>query len=213
MANQVATAVGQGGHAGRELQNDLAMLHGLLPAAEVKLTNDVAHLFALALRPCWRPPAVAVEVGLKAGVLALIQLVEREIVPERKRLEGILEEVGINDPANCSKEIETLEGEIGGRVVERLTPSMIALVGLLCYTNCVLFSAAMPQPVDSMADLDDDGGVKPQSRALDFCVPSLKLMCNPIMASSSQTYNCESVTRWFGSGKSTCPKIGMCRRV
>ncbi|OEL18427.1 hypothetical protein BAE44_0020553 [Dichanthelium oligosanthes] len=60
---------------------------------------------------------------------------------------------------------------------------MIALIGLLCYANCILFSAAMPWPVDSMADLDDDDCVKPSSRPLDFWCPiSLKLMCNPIVA-------------------------------
>ena len=33
-------------------------------------------------------------------------------------------------------------------------------------------------------------------------------MRDPVVASSGQTYDCESITRWFGSGKSTCPKTG-----
>jgi hypothetical protein len=53
-------------------------------------------------------------------------------------------EVGINDPASCSDEIETLEQEIGDRITERWTPVMIVLVGLLWYAKCILFSVATP---------------------------------------------------------------------
>jgi predicted nucleic acid-binding protein len=188
----------------RELQHDLATLIDLLPAAELGLADDVSDLLALASRQCRR--AAAPELELKAGVLALIQEVEREIVPERERLEGILEDVGINDPASCSDEIETLEREIGDRVAERWTSSMIALVGLLRYAKCVLFSAATPRPVDSKVDLDD---AEPPSPPPDFrCPISLELMGDPVVASSGQTYDRDSITRWFGSGKSTCPKTG-----
>ncbi|KAF8719474.1 hypothetical protein HU200_024197 [Digitaria exilis] len=197
-----------------ELQHDLATLLDLLPVADLGLADDVADLLALASRQCRRRRAAAAdaEVELKSGVLALIHEVEREIVPGRERLEGILEEVGINDPASCSDEIETLEREIGERVAERWTPSMIALVGLLRYAKCVLFSAATPRPVDySKVDLDadGDGADEPPSPPLDFrCPISLELMRDPVVASSGQTYDRESITRWFGSGKSTCPKTG-----
>ncbi|KAL6620417.1 hypothetical protein ACP70R_035556 [Stipagrostis hirtigluma subsp. patula] len=191
----------------RELQHDLATLLDLLPIADLGLADDVSDLLALASRQC-RRAAPAAELGLKAGVLALIHEVEREIVPERESLEGVLEEVGINDPTSCSDEIETLEREIGDRVAERWTSSMIALVGLLRYAKCVLFSAATPRPVDSKADLDDDGA-EPPSPPLDFrCPISLELMRDPVVAASGQTYDRESITRWFGSGKATCPKTG-----
>uniref|UniRef100_K3ZDB1 RING-type E3 ubiquitin transferase n=1 Tax=Setaria italica TaxID=4555 RepID=K3ZDB1_SETIT len=183
----------------RELQQDLATLLDLLPVADLGLADDVADLLALASRQCRR--VAAAELELKAGVLALIQEVEREIVPERERLEGILEEVGINDPASCSDEIETLEREIGERVAERWTSSMIALVGLL--------RAATPRPADFKVDLDDDDGAEPPSPPLDFrCPVSLELMSDPVVASSGQTYDRDSIARWFGSGKSTCPKTG-----
>ncbi|CAD6271815.1 unnamed protein product [Miscanthus lutarioriparius] len=194
----------------RELQHDLATLLDLLPVADLGLADDVSDLLALTSRQCRR--AAAPELELKAGVLALIQEVEREIVPERERLEGVLEDVGINDPASCSDEIETLEREIGDRVADRWTSSMIALVGLLRYAKCVLFSAATPRPVDSKVDLDDGDGdddAEPPSPPLDFrCPISLELMGDPVVASSGQTYDRDSITRWFGSGKSTCPKTG-----
>jgi hypothetical protein len=137
--------------------------------------------------------------------------VEREIVPGRERLEAILEEVAINDPAGCSEEIEILEREIGERVAERWTSAMIALVGLLRYAKCVLFSAATPRPLDSkQADLDDDDdAAEPPAPPPDFrCPISLDLMRDPVVSSSGQTYDRESITRWFGAGKSTCPKTG-----
>lgn len=52
---------------------------------------------------------------LKASVLSLIQEIKREIMPERERLEVILEEVGINDPPTCNDEIESLERASSGR--------------------------------------------------------------------------------------------------
>uniref|UniRef100_A0A452ZCN6 RING-type E3 ubiquitin transferase n=1 Tax=Aegilops tauschii subsp. strangulata TaxID=200361 RepID=A0A452ZCN6_AEGTS len=193
----------------RELQHDLATLLDILPVGELGLADDVADLLTLASRQCRRrAPEAAAEQELKASVLALIQEVEREIVPERERLEAILEEVAINDPASCSQEIEILEREIGDRLAERWTSAMIALVGLLRYAKCVLFSAATPRPLDSKVEADDDD-TEPLAPPPDFrCPISLDLMRDPVVSASGQTYDRESITRWFGAGKSTCPKTG-----
>jgi hypothetical protein len=185
----------------RELQHDLATLLDLLPVPELGLADDVADLLALVSRQCRRAGGTG-ELALKGGVLALIREVELEIVPERERLEGVLVEVGIYDRASCSDEIETLEREIGDRVAERWTPAMIALVGLLRYAKCVLFSAATPR-TSSNVDFDD-AEPPPDFR----CPISLELMRDPVVAASGQTYDREFITGWFGSGKSTCPKTG-----
>ncbi|XP_051227066.1 U-box domain-containing protein 16 [Lolium perenne] len=202
----------------RDLHHDLATLLDLLPVVELGLADDVADLLALASRQCRRSSGGAeAEAGppaLKAGVLALIDEIEREIVPGRDRLEGVLEEVGVNDPASCSDEIETLEREIGDRASERWTPAMIALVGLLRYAKCVLFSATpRPSSSDSKPDSDstDADGDLEESPAppMDLrCPISLDLMRDPVVAASGQTYDRESIDRWFNSGKSTCPKTG-----
>jgi hypothetical protein len=63
-------------------------------------------------------------------------------------------EVGINDLANCSDEIKMLEREIEDHATERWTPVMIALVRLLRYAKCVLFSAYTPHR-SSKVDFDD----------------------------------------------------------
>ncbi|KAM0852261.1 hypothetical protein ACQ4PT_051862 [Festuca glaucescens] len=188
----------------RDLHHDLATLLDLLPVVELGLADDVMDLLALASRQCRRccsSGAEAESPALKAGVLALIDEIEREIVPGRERLEEILEEVGVNDPASCSDEIETLEREIGDRASERWTGAMIALVGLLRYAKCVLFSAT-PRP-------SSDSKAESPAPPMDLrCPISLDLMRDPVVAASGQTYDRESIDRWFGSGKSTCPKTG-----
>ncbi|TVU36661.1 hypothetical protein EJB05_18604, partial [Eragrostis curvula] len=163
----------------RELHQDLATLLDLLPVVELGLAEDE---------------------------------IEREIVPERERLEEILEEVGINDPASCSEEMESLEREIGDRASERWTAAMIALVGLLRYAKCVLFSAT-PRPSgakpDDTPEVDDEDDGEPPAPPLDFrCPISLDIMRDPVVVASGQTYDRESIGRWFESGKSTCPKTG-----
>uniref|UniRef100_A0ACD5W003 Uncharacterized protein n=1 Tax=Avena sativa TaxID=4498 RepID=A0ACD5W003_AVESA len=196
----------------RDLHHDLATLLDLLPVVDLGLADDVMDLLALASRQCRRCASGAdaeAEPALKAAVLSLIDEIEREIVPGRERLEEILEEVGINDPASCGDEIESLEREIGDRASERWTGAMIALVGLLRYAKCVLFSAT-PCPADSKADDAgvDDGGESPAPPMDLRCPISLDLMRDPVVAASGQTYDRESIDRWFGSGKSTCPKTG-----
>ncbi|RLN23088.1 U-box domain-containing protein 16-like [Panicum miliaceum] len=193
----------------RELHQDLATLLDLLPVAELGLAEDVVDLLALASRQCRRfAPAAGAEQALKARVLSLIQGIEREIVPERERLEEILEEVGINDAASCGDEIESLEREIGDRASERWTDAMIALVGLLRYAKCVLFSAT-PRPSDSKPDPEVDEEGEPPAPPPDFrCPITLDIMDEPVVVASGQTYDRESIARWFDSGKSTCPKTG-----
>ncbi|EMS59928.1 U-box domain-containing protein 16 [Triticum urartu] len=86
---------------------------------------------------------------------------------------------------------------------QELKASVLALI-----QECVLFSAATPRPLDSKVDADDDDA-EPLAPPPDFrCPISLDLMRDPVVSSSGQTYDRESITRWFGAGKSTCPKTG-----
>ncbi|PWZ07799.1 U-box domain-containing protein 16 [Zea mays] len=172
----------------RELHQDLATLLDLLPVVELGLAEDVMDLLGLASRQCRRfAPSAQAEQALKARVLSLIQEIEREIVPDRERLQEILEEAGINDPPSCSKEIESLEREIGDRASERWTDAMIALVGRTPRST----KKGTPAP-------------PPDFR----CPITLDIMRDPVVVASGQTYDRDSISRWFDSGKSTCPKTG-----
>ncbi|KAJ1285992.1 hypothetical protein BS78_03G320100 [Paspalum vaginatum] len=198
----------------RELHQDLATLLDLLPVVDLGLADDVVDLLDLASRQC-RRFAPAEEQALKARVLSLIQEIEREIVPARETLREILEEVGIDGPASCSDEIESLEREIGDRASERWADAMIALVGLLRYARCVLFSATPrpssgSRPDPEVDELDAEAPAPPP----DFrCPITLDLMRDPVVVASGQTYDRESIARWFDSGKSTCPKTGQALAV
>ncbi|KAK3162324.1 hypothetical protein QOZ80_1BG0088210 [Eleusine coracana subsp. coracana] len=202
----------------RELHQELATLLDLLPVAELGLADDVADLLALASRQCRRfAPEAETERALKARVLALIQEIEREIVPERERLAQILLKVGVHDAASCGDEIDRLEREIGDRVSEKWTAAMIALVGLLRYAKCVLFSAtprpssasgSSTKPDNNEVNDEEDGG-EPPAPPPDFrCPISLDLMRDPVVVASGQTYDRDSISQWFDAGKSTCPKTG-----
>ncbi|VAH81292.1 unnamed protein product [Triticum turgidum subsp. durum] len=141
-----------------------------------------------------------VELGLADDVMDLLALASRQC----RRCASAAEP----EPASCSDEIESLEREIGNRASERWTAAMIALVGLLRYAKCVLFSAT-PRPSDSKADVDvEDDGESPAPPPDLRCPISLDLMRDPVVAASGQTYDRESIDRWFSSGKSTCPKTG-----
>ncbi|WVZ68365.1 hypothetical protein U9M48_017314 [Paspalum notatum var. saurae] len=199
----------------RELHQDLATLLDLLPVVDLGLADDVVDLLHLASRQCRRFAPAEAQAPLKARVLSLIQEVEREIVPERETLRGILEEVGIDGPASCSDEIESLEREIGDRASERWADAMIALVGLLRYAKCVLFSATPRPKSDSRPDPEvDDLDAEAPAPPPDFrCPITLDLMREPVVVASGQTYDRESIARWFDSGKSTCPKTGQALAV
>ncbi|XP_066323650.1 U-box domain-containing protein 16-like [Miscanthus floridulus] len=52
-------------------------------------------------------------------------------------------------------------------------------------------------------------GWEPPAPPSDFrCPITLDIMHEPVVVASGQTYDRESISRWFGSGKSTCPKTG-----
>jgi len=89
------------------------------------------------------------------------------------------------------------------------TDSMIALVGLLRYAKCVLFSATPRPPSDSKPDPEVDEEGEPPAPPPDFrCPITLDIMREPVVVASGQTYDRDSIFRWFDSGKSTCPKTG-----
>ncbi|KAJ3669071.1 hypothetical protein LUZ60_011021 [Juncus effusus] len=194
-----------------ELTLELATLLDILLISELDLTDDVRDLVDLVRRQCRRsvPQVNPTEESLKSEVLQLIVQIEREIVPERPKLESIFERLGLDDSRGCRDEIESLEREIGDRVSQKWNSAMIALVGLVRYSKCVLFGASTPRVDPTVERKFSFSDQSEPSVPQDFrCPISLELMKEPVVASSGQTYDRESITKWFGSGKATCPKTG-----
>ncbi|KAJ1686647.1 hypothetical protein LUZ63_018037 [Rhynchospora breviuscula] len=193
-----------------ELNLELATLLDILPMSELEISDDVRDLVDLARRQSRRSQQAVNpnEEDLKSDVLKLIQQIEREIVPERSNLESIFHRLGLDDSISCRDEMECLEREIGDRVAQKWTPAMIALVGLVRYAKCVLFGASTPRP-DLSAGKFSFSEQSELNIPQDFrCPISLELMTDPVVVSSGQTYDRESISRWFGSAHATCPKTG-----
>lgn len=193
-----------------DLNLELATLLDILPMSELEISDDVRDLVDLARRQCRRsqPSVNPNEEDLKSDVLKLIQQIEHEIVPERSILESIFRRLGLDDSISCQDEMECLEREIGDRVAQKWTAAMIALVGLVRYAKCVLFGASTPRG-DLSAGKFSFSEKSELAVPQDFrCPISLELMKDPVVVSSGQTYDRESISRWFGSGHATCPKTG-----
>ncbi|KAJ0974184.1 hypothetical protein J5N97_016149 [Dioscorea zingiberensis] len=192
-----------------ELTLDLSTLLDILPTMELDLSEEVRELVDLLRRQCRRSdsPSDTGEESLRLEILEMIREIENEIVPDRARLEKIFDRLGLDDSRSCRDEIECLEREIGERVAENLTSEMLALVGLVRYTKCVLFGASTPRSVS--AEKPAFPPANPVIIPDDFrCPISLDLMRDPVVVASGQTYDRESITRWITSGHSTCPKTG-----
>ncbi|KAG0468045.1 hypothetical protein HPP92_017373 [Vanilla planifolia] len=138
----------------------------------------------------------------------MIREIEQEVVPDVSRLAAIFDKLGLDGTRSCRNEIECLEREIGDRVSEKWTASMIALVGVVRYGKCVLYGASTPRSDSSIGKLafaDSDPAVPPDFR----CPISLELMRDPVVVASGQTYDRDSIAKWIAAGHSTCPKTGL----
>lgn len=192
-----------------ELTLDLSTLLDILPLPDLRLSDDVRELVDLLCIQCGRSSSAVdpADDALRREVLSMIRDIEQEVAPDLIRLATIFDKLGLNGTRSCRNEIDLLEGEIGDRVSEKLTPAMIALVGVVRYAKCVLFGASTPRSDSSAGKFtftESDPFVPPDFR----CPISLELMQDPVVAASGQTYDRDSITRWISAGHATCPKSG-----
>ncbi|KAK8950069.1 U-box domain-containing protein 16 [Platanthera guangdongensis] len=194
----------------QELTLDLSTLLDILPLSDLRLSDDVRELVDLLGIQCGRSTSAVdpADDALRREILSMIREIEQEVVPDLIRLAAIFEKLGLNGTRSCRNEIDLLEGEIGDRVSEKLTPAMIALVGVVRYAKCVLFGASTPRSDSSAGKFtfspESDPVVPPDFR----CPISLELMRDPVVVASGQTYDRDSITRWISAGHATCPKSG-----
>lgn len=191
-----------------ELTLELSILLDILPLAKLDVGEDVRDVVDLVRRQCRRSAAAVdpAEAALRGEIFDIISGIEREIVPDRSKLELVFVKLGLDDCRSCRTEIESLEREIGDRIAEKWTAAMIALVALVRYGKCVIYGASTPT---------SESAGKSSFSATDLVVPadfrcpiSLELMRDPVVVSSGQTYDRESIGRWITSGHATCPKSG-----
>jgi hypothetical protein len=193
-----------------ELTLELATLLDIFPLKEANLNDDVEELVVL-IRNQLRSRTNANCVvdprddELRLEVLAMLDRIKSEIVPDSSELAEIFSRLGLRDASSCREEIENLEDEVQSQSHEKSkTELIVALVGLVRYAKCVLFGASTPE--------SDSPRREPSSEVVvpaDFrCPISLDLMRDPVVVATGQTYDRDSIKLWMDSGHATCPKTG-----
>lgn len=194
-----------------EITRDLSRLLCIFPVSDLGLGDDSVELVDLLQKQCRRSSAAVdpEDEELRSEILEMVgDHSKLEIVPDHPKLENMFERLGVNDFKNLCEEIERLEVEIRDRVDPNRAATMTALLGLLRYGKCVLFGASAGPGSHFLADHGDfetaDAAVPADFR----CPISLDLMRDPVVVSSGQTYDRESISGWIASGHATCPKTG-----
>ncbi|GAB2300767.1 hypothetical protein Dimus_034803 [Dionaea muscipula] len=191
----------------RELTSDLCTLLEILN--DLRLGEDVEELKALVIKQCRedRSAAAAVdpaEESLRIEVVSLLDSIKRGIVPDHKRLEELFGKLGLTDSASCREEIERLDDEIQNLGDDRSMSESVALIGVVRYAMCVLFSASI-----SESGFRRWGSTSELVIPADFrCPITLDLMRDPVTVATGQTYDRSSIDLWIESGQRTCPKTG-----
>ncbi|KAE8694931.1 U-box domain-containing protein 16 [Hibiscus syriacus] len=190
-----------------ELNLELSTLLDIFPVKEFDLSQDVEELVVLVRKRCSKskPSVDPNDDFLRRDVLALLELIKKEIVPDHLKLKRILEDIGLRDDSSCREEIESLQQEIQNQIDEKSKSEIVSLIGLVRYAKCVLFRSSTTEKPDyrrrkSMSDI---------TAPVDFrCPIILELMRDPVVVASGQTYDRESIHQWIQSGHNTCPETG-----
>ncbi|KAE8662769.1 U-box domain-containing protein 16 [Hibiscus syriacus] len=190
-----------------ELTLELSTVLDIFPVEEFDLSQDVEELVVLVRKQCSKSkPSVDLrDDSLRRDVLALLDLIKKEIVPDHLKLKRIVEDLGLIDYSTCREEISSLQQEIQNKSDEKSKSEIVSLIGLVRYAKCVLFESSTTEKPGyrrrkSMSDITVPVDL--------LCPVSLELMRDPVVVASGQTYDRESINQWIESGHNTCPKTG-----
>ncbi|XVE80767.1 hypothetical protein DITRI_Ditri15bG0006700 [Diplodiscus trichospermus] len=191
-----------------ELTLELSTLLDIFPVKEAELSQDVEELVVLLRKQCAQSkPSVDPGDELnRRKVLAMLDRIKKEIVPDHFKLKQIVENLGLRDNSSCKEEIECLQEEIQNQIDEKpKSDVVVSLIGLVRYAKFVLFGCSTTEKsnhrrLKSMSDVTIPADFR--------CPISLELMRDPVVVASGQTYDRESINQWIESGHNTCPKTG-----
>ncbi|KAL6189840.1 hypothetical protein ACLB2K_036241 [Fragaria x ananassa] len=136
---------------------------------------------------------------------------EKRVDPNSGELKLVLDHVGIRKWSRCEKEVRFLESEIGFenlREEKREVSLLSSVIGLLCYSRCVMFDTVdgLPGP---RPESNSRSEVVSCLNSEDFrCPISLEIMTEPVTIATGQSYDRGSIMKWFRGGKAVCPKTG-----
>lgn len=190
----------------RQLTSDLSTLLDVLPVNEVDLCEDAAELVSLLRRQCSQGEmnVDTADVSLRREVSNILEGIRHEVAPNHQRLAEIFDRLDLRDSSSCREEMENLEEEIPNQMDERLKYDATELIGLVRYAKCVLYGGSK-QGKDVRCRRSPSNVAIPA----DFrCPITLDIIRDPVVVSTGQTYDRESISLWIQSGHNTCPKTG-----
>ncbi|PKI38013.1 U-box domain-containing protein 16 [Punica granatum] len=196
-------------HDFRELTSELSTVLDVFPLAELGLGEDIVELVGLIRRQCSSKSPVGPLVDssdkkLRLDVVAILDRIKAEIIPDQWKLAEVFERLGLRDSSSCREEMESLEEEVQNQVDERSKSEVVALIGLVRYAKCVLYGGSTPS-----SEFRRRKSASGLAVPVDFrCPITLDLMQDPVVVATGQTYDRDSISLWIQSGHNTCPKTG-----
>ncbi|CAL0329636.1 unnamed protein product [Lupinus luteus] len=190
------------------LTRELSTLLDIFPVQELDLNDDVYELVILIRKQCSQSKILIgkEDKELRNEVVLVIERIKNEVVPDKSNLVEIFSRLEIRDSSSCRAEIEALEEEIHNWIDEQTKLEIVALIGLVRYTKCVLFGASTHSPSKEIPRRKQPSEVVAPA---DYrCPISLELMQDPVVVATGQTYDRDSIKLWMDSGHNTCPKTG-----
>ncbi|XP_010451933.1 PREDICTED: U-box domain-containing protein 16 [Camelina sativa] len=193
-----------------ELVADLSTVLDILPVHDLGLSDDAQDLISLLRKQCSHSMMFQFvdprDDALRRKVTDTIDAIKHhQISPHHSTLTAIFNDLGFTDSASLTDEIQRLEDEIHDHIDDRSKSSAASLIGLVRYSKCVLFGPSTPSPPDFRRHKSlSDANIPADFR----CPITLELMRDPVVISTGQTYDRESIDLWIQSGHSTCPKTG-----
>ncbi|XP_073143730.1 U-box domain-containing protein 17-like [Henckelia pumila] len=204
-----------------DLNQEISILLDIFPLQECQLPVDVKEQVEL-LRKHSRKSRLIVdshEYLLKLKLYDFLKEFEEGRIPHSNDLHSFfVEKLMIRDVRSCRVEIEFLEKQIVDHNgdIDPMNSILNGFVALTRYSRYLLFRFE-----------DEEGELrcwnKQTKKCLiskeisetftsipkDFCCPiSLEMMTDPVVVSTGQTYDRESISRWMEEGHCTCPKTG-----
>ncbi|KAE8720286.1 hypothetical protein F3Y22_tig00020682pilonHSYRG00004 [Hibiscus syriacus] len=112
-----------------ELTLELSTVLDIFPVEEFDLSQDVEELVVLLQKQCSKskPWVDLIDDSLMRDVLALLDLVKEDIVPDHLKLKQIFEDLGLIVDSSCREEISSLQQEIQNQIADKSNSEIVSL--------------------------------------------------------------------------------------
>ncbi|XAR66605.1 Ubiquitin--protein ligase [Bertholletia excelsa] len=205
-----------------DLNQEICTLLDVFPLEELNLGDDIREQFELLQKQSRRLKLFIDEheEELRLKLFLFLDEFEKGKIPDELELYSFfVEKLGIRDPKSFRIEIEYMEEQIVNHEGD-VDPTLSVINGFVAMTRYCRFLLCGFEEDEvewrSAKQRKLKKGLISQEIAetfltipKDFCCPiSLDLMRDPVIISTGQTYERDSISRWMDEGHSTCPKTG-----